>query len=75
MGPLHGPMKEHSRALVMVIGDCMRTKKVGDCMQAGVGTAWIVCIISLYEVNTRCIGSHWPSLVYMHRLSWPSGVF
>ena len=44
MGPLHGPMKEHSRALVMVIGDCMRTKKVGDCMQAGVGTAWIVCI-------------------------------
>ena len=37
MGPLHGPMKEHSRALVMVIGDCMRTKKVGDCMQAGVG--------------------------------------
>jgi len=30
MGPLHGLMKEHSRALVMVIGDCMRTKKVGD---------------------------------------------
>ena len=32
MGPLHGPMKEHSGA--MVIGDCKRTKKVGDCMQA-----------------------------------------
>ena len=51
-------MKEHSRALIMVIGDYMRTK-VGDCMQAVVG--WELHGLCALEacmevVNPRCIG-------------------
>ena len=59
MGPLHGLMKEHSRALVMVIGDCMQDQEGGmgtACIAVHGKLAWRLCALD-------SIVSRWPSRV------------
>ena len=80
MVPLHGLVKEHSRALVMVIGDCMQAVVGWELHGLCALEACMEVVNPRYigpggQVESRCIGSSWPSRVYMHQLSWPSGVF